>query len=98
MRNTDIVMLMAGGLLSVWTWAAAEENPQPPPAIKASSGMEAIEKAMKLAMDDPAPPRQKARKQPEPPHNSAPRTPRAPSEPLTPQLDEKNLGLGCSKP
>lgn len=89
MRKPDIVMLMVSCLFSVGAWAAAAENPQSPPE------MEAAEKALKPAPDDPRPSRLKALERK---RNVAPRASRAPSKPLLPQLDEKNLGLGCAQP
>ncbi len=89
MRKPEVVMLMASGLFSVGTWAAAAENPQPPSAMKAA------EKALKPAPDNPTAPRLKTLERQ---RNVAPKASRAPPKPVLPQLDEKSLGLGCAQP
>lgn len=98
MRKTDIVMLMAGGLFPAFPVAAAKESPQQPPEMEAPSGMESTGKPMEPLLGDPVPPSLKLRKRPARQHDAAPKVSRTPSEPLLPLLDEKNLGLGCSKP
>lgn len=92
MRKADIVMLTVSGLFFIGTWAAAAENQQPP------SGRKVVKKTLEAAPDGSAPPRLKERKRFKRPRDVMPKESRAPSESLAPQMDEKNLGLGCSKP
>lgn len=92
MRKTDIVMLAVSYLLFIGTWAAAAEN-QPP-----LSGRKAVKNSLEATPDGSTPPRLKERKRIKRPRDVMPKASRVPSESLAPRLDEKNLGLGCSKP